>query len=91
MPAPSRMFMSGGYGGRLTVDAALSQAARERAPSHTWRVERNHKMHFCVVRDTKEGREVLKSASGRDSSFKTSAGARRACDRANREAADVEV
>ena len=51
-----------------------------------WRIERNHKMQFCVVRDTPEGREVLKSASGKDSSFKTSAGARRARDRANREA-----
>lgn len=28
MPAPSRMFMSGGYGGRRTVDAAISEAAR---------------------------------------------------------------
>lgn len=51
----------------------------------SWRVERNHKMHFCVVRDTPEGREALKSASGKDSSFKTAAGARRARDRANRE------
>lgn len=31
MPAPSRMFMSGGYGGRRTVDAAISEAARSRA------------------------------------------------------------
>lgn len=31
MPTPSRMFMAGGYGGRRVVDAALSQAARERA------------------------------------------------------------
>jgi hypothetical protein len=49
-----------------------------------WRIERNHKMHFCVVRDTLEGREVLKSASDRDSSFKTIAGAQRARNRANR-------
>lgn len=44
-----------------------------------WRIERNHKMHFRVVRDTPEGKEVLRSASGRDSSFRTYRGALRAC------------
>jgi hypothetical protein len=48
-----------------------------------WRVERNHKMHFRVARTGPDGFEVLRSPSGRESSFKTSAGARRARDWAN--------
>ena len=47
MPAPSRMFMSGGYGGRRTVDAAISEAARSRsAEAHHdtyrgWKISHN--------------------------------------------------
>lgn len=52
-----------------------------------WRIARNEKMLFCVVRDTPEGREYLRSASGKPSSFKTWAGAQRACKAANKTAA----
>lgn len=50
-----------------------------------WRIERNHKMQFCVVRDTSDGPEYVSGASGKPSSFKTYAGAlkaRTAADRA---------
>ena len=43
-----------------------------------WRTERNHKMHFCVARDVAGEKEVLKSASGKASSFRTWAAAERA-------------
>jgi hypothetical protein len=43
-----------------------------------WKIERNHKMHFCVARNTPEGKEFVTSASGKPSSFKTWAGAERA-------------
>lgn len=47
---------------------------------HMWHIVRNNKLQFAVVRDTpEEGREVLRSASGKPSSFKTWAGASRAC------------
>lgn len=55
--------------------------------STPWRVERNHKMHFRVVRMNEDGvLEVLQGASWRDRSFDTRAGADRACRKANREA-----
>lgn len=55
--------------------------------STPWRVERNHKMQFCVARKDEDGeREVLRSASGRESCFKTWAGAQYAMRKANREA-----
>lgn len=54
------------------------------ATPSAWRIERNHKMQFAVVRTTADGREVLTSASGRARSFKTYAAAVRACDAANR-------
>jgi hypothetical protein len=44
----------------------------------SWVIERNHKMLFCIARLTADGKEFLCSASGRPSSFKTYAGARRA-------------
>jgi hypothetical protein len=50
-----------------------------------WRIERNHKMHFYVVRDTQWLKEYVTSASGRPSSFKTWAGAQRAMRRAEAE------
>lgn len=53
--------------------------------TNEWKVERNHKMQFRVARNDQNGFEVLRSPSGRESSFKTAAGARRACNRANRE------
>ena len=84
MPAPSLMFMYGPAYAR-TRDAAISQAARERAAWTTaWRIERNSKMQFAVVREANGTHEVLCSASGRPSSFKTWAGAQRACAAANR-------
>jgi hypothetical protein len=55
------------------------------AEGEKWKVERNHKLHFRVARKGPEGFEVLRSASGRESSFKTFAGAKRACDRANKD------
>jgi hypothetical protein len=44
------------------------------APKFTptpWRIERDAKMFFCVVRDGDDGREYVRSASGRVSSFRT--------------------
>ncbi len=54
--------------------AVVEQPARNPA----WRIERNHKLQFCVVRDTEDGREFVTSAGGKPSSFKTWAGAQRA-------------
>lgn len=45
-------------------------SAAKHAPA-AWRIERNTKMQFCVVRDTPEGKEFQLSAGGRPSSFKT--------------------
>jgi hypothetical protein len=47
-----------------------------------WRIERNRKEQFCVVRDTEDGRDYVTSANGKPSSFKTFDGARRALRRA---------
>jgi hypothetical protein len=49
-----------------------------------WRIARNAKMQFCVERDVAPRRkEFVLSASGRPSSFKTWAGAKRALRGAN--------
>lgn len=53
--------------------------------SSRWRIVRNHKAHFAIVRDTPEGREVHRSASGREASFRTYAGAQRQCRRLNKQ------
>jgi len=49
-----------------------------------WRIERNAKMQFCVVRDTSEGKEWRTSASGKPSSFKTWRGALHALNQAKK-------
>jgi hypothetical protein len=54
-----------------------------------WSIQRNHKLHFRVVRTGPDGFEVLRSASGRESSFKTIRGAVRARNWANRKLEDV--
>lgn len=51
--------------------------ATEVAPG-PWRIGRNHKLQFCVLRDLpKGGTEYRTSASGKASSFKTWSGADR--------------
>lgn len=54
------------------------------AKPNAWRIERNHKMQFCVVRDTPAGHEYVSSASGKPSSFKTFEGALKARTKADR-------
>lgn len=51
-----------------------------------WRIERNAKMQFCVVRDTADGREFRQAPSGKASSFKTWAAASRVMRSLNHEA-----
>jgi len=52
-----------------------------------WRIERNAKLHFCVTRDTADGKEFRQSASGKASSFKTWAAALRVMRGLNEDAA----
>lgn len=56
-----------------------------------WRIERNQKHHFAVVRDMPEGKEFRCSASGKPSSFKTWAGAQYALRELSRAEADRAV
>lgn len=65
-----------------TRTVALPAAAAPAAPGE-WQIVRNQKMHFAVSRKVDGETEFLLSASGRASSFKTWAGARRAKKRAN--------
>lgn len=48
-----------------------------------WRIERNEKLQLRVVRDAPQGREVRRSAGGKESSFKTWAAASRCMRRLN--------
>jgi len=52
-----------------------------------WRVERDHKRNFRVERKGPSGLEVARSASGRESSFKTYSAAVRRAKRLNEDAA----
>ncbi len=47
-----------------------------------WRIERDNKMFFRVVRTLEDGPEFIRSASGKVSSFKTYEAAKRAVKRA---------
>jgi hypothetical protein len=51
-----------------------------------WRIGRNHKMQFSVFREAEGEREFRCSASGKETSFRTWAGASRAAWRLNRDA-----
>lgn len=50
----------------------------EQPAVNPWRIERDAKLFFCVVRNGEEGREFVRSASGRVSSFRTYKAAQRA-------------
>jgi hypothetical protein len=49
-----------------------------------WRIERDNKLFFRVVRTLEDGPEFIRSASGKVSSFRTYAAAQRALKRAER-------
>jgi hypothetical protein len=55
------------------------QMASKANTNTEWRIEREPvKLFFCVVRDGEDGKEYVRSASGRASIFKTYKAAQRA-------------
>lgn len=61
----------------MSAERAIQASAAAPQPPGPWRIERNHKLQFCVARETAEGKEFRESAGGKPSSFKTWAAADR--------------
>jgi hypothetical protein len=59
------------------------KAAAESQQQTAWRIERDAKLFFRVVRSLEDGPEFVRSASGRVSSFRTYRAAQRAVRRAD--------